>query len=116
MARGPSRDEAAVESPFLQRNVRSALALAEARGALLALLGRNSIDVRELSPATVKKTICGFGGADKEQVRRALSRTVPGIDDATLAGLPLDATDAIGIAVCASVLARADVLVPRIRR
>lgn len=91
---------AAVETLFQHRNVRSALVLSEARGVLLAALGRRSIPVFEYSPATVKKTICGFGTAGKEQVRRALLQTVPGLAGAGLEALPLDATDALALAVC----------------
>lgn len=95
-----SPEVAAVESLFQHRNVRSALVLAEARGVLLAALGRGGIPVFEYSPATVKKTVCGFGGAEKEQVRRALLQTVPGLRDAGLEMFPLDATDALALAVC----------------
>lgn len=91
---------AAVETPFHHRNARSALVLAEARGALLSVLGRLEIDVAAYAPATVKKTICGSGGADKQQVRRALNRTVSGLRMLDLESLHDDATDALAIALC----------------
>lgn len=91
---------AAVEGTFQHRNVRSALALAEARGVLLAVLGRLGVPTVEYSPATVKQAICGSGGAAKDQVRRALVRTVPGLDPALIAEATDDAVDALAIAVC----------------
>jgi len=104
--RGTDPDVAAVESTFHHRNARSALVLAEARGALLATLGRLGIEVAPYAPATVKKTICGNGSADKQQVRRALARTVSGIRTLDLDGVPDDATDALAIALCHHVQGR----------
>lgn len=93
-------DEAAVEGLFHHRNVRSALALAEARGVILSLLGRLTVPVIEYPPATVKKAICGEGGADKERVRIALQRTVPALRDIPLDDFPEDSTDALAVAIC----------------
>jgi len=106
-------DVAAVETPFLHRNVRSALALAEARGVLLAALGAAGVDVSEYAPAAVKKTICGDGAADKERVRMLLARSVPGLDGFPVGGAGLDATDALAVAICHFVHARFDSRVPR---
>ena len=105
-------DVAAVESPFMHRNVRSALALAEARGVLLGALGAAGIDVSEYSPAAVKKTICGDGAADKERVRSLLARSVPGLDRFPIGGAGLDATDALAVAVCHFAHARFDSRIP----
>lgn len=105
-------DVAAVESPFLHRNARSALALAEARGVLLAALGAAGIEVSEYSPAAVKKTICGQGTADKERVRALLARSVPGLDRFPITEAGLDATDALAVAVCHFVHARFDSRIP----
>jgi len=91
---------AVVESLFHHKNVRSALVLSEARGVLLAVFGKLGIPVAEYSPAVVKKTVSGNGRADKTEVRRALTRTVPGIPAKSLEGLPEDATDALAMAVC----------------
>ena len=102
---------AAVESLFHHKNARAALVLAEARGALLALLGRLGIEVAEYPPARVKQTICGDGRADKEQVRRALARTVPGLARFAIDRVSLDAADALAIAVTHHVHARGASLV-----
>jgi len=99
-------DAAAIEGLFHHRNVRSALALAEARGVVLSLLGRHAIPVAEYPPATVKKTICGDGGADKAQVRLALVRTVPVLRRFQLDDIPADATDALAVAICHQMHAR----------
>lgn len=61
-------DEAAVEATFSARNPRTALALAEARGVLLAALGRNEVPVASYTPADVKRSVVGTGRAEKHQV------------------------------------------------
>ncbi len=91
---------AAVEGAFQHHNVRAALALAEARGVLLAVLGRLAVPTIEYSPAMIKKTICGNGAAAKGEVRRALVRTVRGVDPDQLERASADAVDALAIAVC----------------
>ena len=86
----------AVEAPFHGENARSALQLAHARGVILGVLGRAGVAPFEYSPATVKKTVCGSGRADKGQVRRMVSR-LTGRD---LAGVSSDVADAIAVALC----------------
>lgn len=58
----------AVESVFYQRNVRTTVVLGHARGAVLLAAAQAQLDVVEFTPATVKKTIVGTGGARKAQV------------------------------------------------
>ena len=86
--------EAAIEEVFTAHNVRSALVLGQARGALLLAASRRC-EVHEYSARAVKKAVVGYGQADKQQVAtmvRALLtlRETP----------PLDAADALAIALC----------------
>ena len=106
---------AVVESLFHHKNARSALVLSEARGVLLALLGEAGIAVVEYSPAAVKKTICGFGGADKQQLRRALVKTVPGVGPEQIEALSEDASDALALVICHRVHAAHRALLGRVR-
>ena len=87
-------DSAAVESTFTARNPRSALALAESRGVVLAVLGRGGIDVTSYSPAQVKNSIVGTGRADKRQIVFMVVRLL-GLDQAP----PQDAADAAAVAL-----------------
>ena len=89
-------DGVAVEGLFLARNVRSALTLAHLRGALLLTLERRGLDVAEYTPMQVKKAVTGHGAAAKDQVRRMV-RHLLGAPDAHL---PLDASDALAVAIC----------------
>ena len=110
LVRARRPDLAVLETPFHGVNSRSLVILAEARGALLAVLGGLGIEVREYSPAEVKSAVAGNGRADKEQVARMLRLTValdPGI---RYAG---DATDALAVAVCGAQRLRLDALAVR---
>jgi crossover junction endodeoxyribonuclease RuvC len=94
MARvGP--DVVAVETPFFGRFPKAALALAEARGALLAVLGRWGGEVVELEPARVKAAVVGHGRAEKRQVAFVVRHALG------LAETPApDAADALALALC----------------
>ncbi len=84
----------AVEDVFLQHNPRSALALAQARGMALAVVGLAGLAVASYPPASVKKAVSGSGRADKDQVARMVQALIG------LRGLPrVDATDALAVAI-----------------
>jgi len=91
---GEAPETAAVESPFTGINARSALALAETRGVVLAVLGEAGLEVAALSPAAVKSAVVGTGRAEKRQVVYMVVR---------LLGLakepPEDAADAMAVAI-----------------
>jgi crossover junction endodeoxyribonuclease RuvC len=85
-----------IEKPFHAANSRSLIVLAEARGALLATLGRRGLELREYSPAEVKSAVSSNGRADKQQVARMVNLLL-GLRDASL---PSDAADALAVALC----------------
>jgi crossover junction endodeoxyribonuclease RuvC len=97
-------DLAALESPFYHRNPRSLIALAQARGAILAILALRGLVVEEYSPAEVKSAITGSGRADKGQVARMVALTLSLGDEK----LPADATDALAVAICCAQRLRMD--------
>src|SRR5258708_39970496 len=88
--------EASIEELFMGRNATSAIGVAQARGAILAVLEECGIPVFEYKPAQVKIVITGYGKADKTQIARMLGAQVAlpegKLDDHAL--------DAIAIAVC----------------
>jgi crossover junction endodeoxyribonuclease RuvC len=86
----------AVERVFFQNNVRTAIAVAQASGVVLAAAARRGCIVAEYTPSQVKDTVAGWGGADKAQVQRMVQMRLG------LAGLPkpADAADAAAIALC----------------
>jgi|YNPBryunderm2012_1023409.scaffolds.fasta_scaffold02591_3 crossover junction endodeoxyribonuclease RuvC len=88
-------DLVVIESSFTARYPRSSLALAEVRGAALAVLGRWGGPVQEYPPAQVKAAVVGNGRAEKRQVAFVVQHTF-GLTSPP----PFDAADAIALAVC----------------
>jgi crossover junction endodeoxyribonuclease RuvC len=84
----------AVEDVFHARNARSALALAHARGAVVAVAGMAGLPVYSYAPAVVKRMVTGQGRASKEQVARMVQALVG------LRARPRsDAADALAVAL-----------------
>lgn len=88
-------DVIALEAVFSRINVKSALALAQARGMVLGVAGLRGLPVISYTAPLVKKAITGRGRAEKDQVARMV---------AVLVGLKrpprADAADALALAVC----------------
>ena len=84
----------AVEDVFSGVNPRSALALAQARGSILAVAGLSGLMVHSYAPTLVKQSITGRGNAPKLQVAKMVSALV-GLQNEPQA----DAADALAVAV-----------------
>lgn len=69
-----SPDILATETLFFSVNKKTALGVAEARGAILAAAGNASVSFVEYSPQQVKSAVTGHGGADKNAVARMLPK------------------------------------------
>ena len=91
--------EAALEELFLGRNATSAVAVAQARGAVLTALSAAGIAVHEYKPSQVKAVLTGYGAAGKRQMTRMVAvqgRGGPGRS----ARMDDHAADAAAIAMC----------------
>jgi crossover junction endodeoxyribonuclease RuvC len=93
---------AAVERLFFQKNVRTALAVGQARGVALMTLAQSGIPVAEYTPSEVKQAVASYGGAEKRQVQEMVKillrlQAIP---------QPDDAADALAIAICHTHAAR----------
>jgi len=86
----------AVEKLFFQRNVRTALAVGQARGVALLALADMGMVVGEYTPLEVKQAVVGYGGADKNQVQQMV-RVLLSLPEIPR---PDDAADALAIAIC----------------
>jgi crossover junction endodeoxyribonuclease RuvC len=88
--------EASIEELFMGRNATSAVGVAQARGAILAVLEECGVPVFEYKPSQVKVILTGYGNADKTQIGRMLAAQVKmpegKLDD--------HARDAVAIALC----------------
>jgi crossover junction endodeoxyribonuclease RuvC len=89
-------DASAIEKLYFQKNVKTALAVGQARGVALLTLARADLPVYEYNPNEVKQTVCGYGNADKRQVQRMV-QTLLHLDDLPK---PDDAADALAVAIC----------------
>lgn len=69
-------DTLAIEGLFFSKNVKTALGVAEARGAVLAVAGLSKLPVIECSPQEVKLAVTGSGAANKAAVARMVPKLV----------------------------------------
>ena len=90
-----SPDEAAVEETFLNRNPGTTLKLGLARGVVLLTPARAGLPVSEYAAKEVKKSLVGYGSADKRQVSTMVERLLPGVRPENE-----DAADALAVAIC----------------
>ena len=99
-----------IESLFYSRNVRTAIAVGQARGVAIVASVEPGITLGEYTPTQVKQCVSGYGGAKKRQMQEMIRLLL------CLPELPTpdDAADALAVAICharqaelAEVLARA---------
>ena len=62
----------ALERLYLTSNHKTAMKVAEVRGALIAIAAKSNLRVFEYTPSQVKSATAGWGGADKIQVAKML--------------------------------------------
>jgi len=89
-------DSGAVEKLFFQKNVTTALSVGQARGVIMLAMAEAGCSVAEYNPMEVKQAVCGYGGADKNQVQQMV-RTLLALEEIPK---PDDAADALAIAIC----------------
>jgi crossover junction endodeoxyribonuclease RuvC len=89
-------DEVAIEDVFYALNVKSALKLGQVRGVAMLAAATAGLGVAEYSPLTIKSSVVGYGRAEKQQVQHMVTRllNLPAPPE------PLDASDALAIAIC----------------
>jgi crossover junction endodeoxyribonuclease RuvC len=89
-------EAAAFEELFFSKNVRTAMAVGQARGVALLSAVEAGAAVHEYTPNQVKLSVTGYGGATKGQMLKMVqsllnTRELPRSDDAI---------DALAIAIC----------------
>lgn len=91
-------DELAVEDVFHAKNAKTSLKLGHVRGILILAGLRESIEIFEYTPLDVKKSVVGYGRAEKSQVQQMVKRTLALKEKPT----PYDASDALAVGLCHS--------------
>ena len=89
-------DEVAIEDVFYALNVKSALKLGQVRGVAMLAAASAGLEVSEYSPLTIKSSVVGYGRAEKHQVQHMVTRLLELAEPPE----PLDASDALAIAIC----------------
>lgn len=87
-------EAAALEAWFVHPVSKAAMAMAEARGAILVALAGAGVEVVEYAPNTIKQAATGVGSAGKDQVRAMVAR-LSGVEPASD-----HAADALAAAIC----------------
>lgn len=91
-------DVIAIEGLFAHyKHPETAIKMAHARGVILLAARQAGVDILELKPAEVKKSLTGSGAAGKAQVQESI-RQLFGLEDVPK---PADVADALAIAVAA---------------
>ena len=89
-------DAVAIEQPFVAKNVRSALAIGKAQAVSILAAANRGIPTYEYTPAQVKQAVANYGASSKEQVQEMV-RLQLGLAQSPQ---PLDASDALAVAIC----------------
>lgn len=70
-------ESVALETLFFSKNVKTAIAVAEARGVIELAAAMQNVTIYEYSPQAVKIAVTGMGNAPKEAVIRMVDKLVP---------------------------------------
>lgn len=93
-------DQIGIESLFVQKNLKTVMTVAEARGVILYTFAKHGLTWRELSPNTIKSAVGGAGNADKHEVERMVGLLLR-LDTSKLLD---DTTDALAVALATQAL------------
>jgi crossover junction endodeoxyribonuclease RuvC len=85
-----------IEELFFNVNVRTALAVGQARGVCMLVAADAGLAVDEYTPLQVKQSVVGYGRADKAQVQQMV-KAILNLKDIPK---PDDAADALALAIC----------------
>jgi crossover junction endodeoxyribonuclease RuvC len=88
--------KASIENLFFNKNVKTAITVAQARGVIIQTLEKHKIPQKEYTPGQIKLAVCGHGRADKKAVQQML-KVIFGLKNPPK---PDDAADAIAAAIC----------------
>ncbi len=96
-------DLVSIETLFFFKNLKTAMPVSQAKGVILLAVQKNNIPVLEFTPLQVKMTVVGYGRAEKKQVQVMTEQLLDlsDFDQKKKDRKKDDASDALGIALCA---------------
>ena len=95
-------DAVSIEKLFFTKNITTGISVAEARGVVILVCKQHNLPIYEYTPNEIKKTMTGYGSADKKQMQEMVKlhlnlKEVP---------KPDDAADALAAAITHSLMSR----------
>ncbi len=91
-----SPEALAIEDVYFGVNVRTAMAVGQARGVAVLAAGQRGMLIGSYTPQQIKSAVCGTGRAEKEQVQRMVQSLLA----LTQLPRPDHAADALAVAIC----------------
>ena len=88
-------DTVAVETLFFNKNIKTAIGVAEARGIIIYLAKQAKCQLYEFGPQEIKIAVTGYGKSDKQAVFAMIKRLLPDVPPKALD----DEYDAIAVGV-----------------
>ncbi len=70
-------DTVAIETLFFNKNIKTAIGVAQARGIIMYLAKKADCTVYEFGPQEIKVAVTGYGNSDKAAVFAMVTRLVP---------------------------------------
>ena len=95
-------DTVSIEKLFFSKNITTGISVAEARGICLLVARQEKLPIFEYTPNEIKKTMTGYGSADKKQMQEMV-RLHLGLESVPK---PDDAADALAAAITHSLAMR----------
>ena len=89
-------DVVAIESPFVAKNVRAAVAVGQSQAVAMIAAASHGVPVATYAPREVKKAVTDHGGSSKQQVQDMV-QVMLGLSERLE---PSDKADALAVAIC----------------
>lgn len=89
-------DAAAIEELFFNSNQKTAIHVAQARGAIITAIVNKGISLYEYTPLQIKQAVTGYGRADKKQIQQMVKMLL-GLNAVPK---PDDVADGLAAAIC----------------
>lgn len=84
-----------IENLFISNNQKTAMRVAEVRGAIIYICVKNGLEIKEYTPLQIKLAVTGSGKSTKDQMFRMIKMLIPNIKTDALD----DEYDAIAIGI-----------------
>ncbi|MBR0431916.1 crossover junction endodeoxyribonuclease RuvC [Candidatus Saccharibacteria bacterium] len=95
-------DVVSIEKLFFSKNITTGISVAEARGICILVAKQNHLPIFEYTPNEIKKTMTGYGSADKHQMQETVKLHL----NLEQVPKPDDAADALAAAITHSLMIR----------